>query len=127
MSRIVEALERLCEDNNLSVTLPKEIIDFMNMPTNMDFIKQYSITKDAVNVYFKELKSIEAKENSWEYLDTIYDEKRNFYKKYVDFAKKCREMSDINGVTGYGRFDFIQIKIMDLCKTVDYNFPYGWK
>ncbi len=124
MSRIVEALERMCESNS---NLPTEVSDFMNMDSNIDFSDQYRITKAAGDMFFKELQNIKSKENDWDYLDDIYDMKRNFYKKYIDFAKKCEEMSSIKGITGYGKFDPIRIKIMELCKAVDYNFPYGWR
>ena len=124
MSRIVEAFNRLCESTNV---LPKEILDFMNMSSNMDFSDQLRITKTAVDRFFKELKLIQSKEDSWEFLDSIYTDKRNFYKTYLDFAKKCKEMSSIEGITGYDRHDFVRTKIMELCRAVDYNFPYGWK
>lgn len=126
MSRIVEALNRLCEDNVLS-NLSPEIEAFVNMDSSIDDIDKYRITKAAGDMFFKELQDIESKENDWDYLDDIYNMKRNFYKKYIDFVKKCKEMSSIKGITGYGKADPIRIKIMQLCRAVDYNFPYGWK
>lgn len=124
MSRIVEAFNRLYEDNNI---MPKEILDFMNMSSNIDFTDQLRITKAAVDRFFRELKIIKSKEDSWDYLDTIYKEEKDFYRNYIDFARKCKEMSSISGITGYGKNDFARLKIMELCRSVDYNFPYGWK
>lgn len=124
MSRIVEALERMCESNN---NLPTEIFDFINMDSNIDFSDQYKITKNAVDIFFDELKDIKSKEDDWDYVDSIYRDKRDFYQKYIDFARKCKSMSSIAGITGYGKSDPVRIKIMELCRAVDYNFPYGWK
>lgn len=127
MSRIVEALNRLCEDTTLLSDLSPEIEAFINMDSSIDYTDQYRIVKAAGDMFFKELQDIESKENNWDYLDDIYDMKRNFYKKYINLAKKCKEMSSIKGITGYGSNDFLRTKIMEMCRTIDYNFPYGWK
>lgn len=127
MSRIVESLERLCEDITTVSNLPPEIEAFLDIDDNTEYTDQYRIVKAAGDIFFKELQDIKSKENDWDYLDDIYGMKRNFYKKYIDFVKKCKEMSSIKGITGYGKSDPIRIKIMQLCRAVDYNFPYGWK
>ena len=127
MSRIVEALNRLCEDTTLLSDLSPEIEAFINMDSNIDYTDQYRIIKSAGDIFFKELQDIKSKENDWDYLDDIYDMKRNFYKKYINFAKKCKEMSSIKGITGYGSNNFLRTKIMEMCRSIDYNFPYGWK
>lgn len=54
-------------------------------------------------------------------------EHRAFYQKYYEFAKACESLGALGGVSGYGRGDFVKLKIKDLCRLVDYNFPYGWK
>lgn len=54
-------------------------------------------------------------------------ERRAFYQKYYEFAKTCESKGTLGGVSGYGRGDFVKLKIKDLCRLVDYNFPYGWK
>lgn len=54
-------------------------------------------------------------------------EHRAFYQKYYEFAKTCESVGAIGGVSGYGRGYFVKLKIKDLCRLVDYNFPYGWK
>ena len=126
MSRIVESLEKLCE-SNLQSNLPTEIEIFMNMDSDTDTADQYRIAKAAGDIFFKELKDIIHKEDDWDYIDNIYTDKRNFYKKYLEFAKKCRDMSNIAGITGYGKLDPIKLKVVELCKAVNYNFPYGWK
>ena len=127
MSRIVEALNRLCEDTTLLSDLSPEIEAFINMDSNIDYTDQYRIIKSAGDIFFKELQDIKSKENDWDYLDDIYDMKRNFYKKYINFAKKCKEMFSIKGITGYGSNNFLRTKIMEMCRSIDYNFPYGWK
>ena len=127
MSRIVEALNRLCEDTTMISNLPPEIEAFLDIDDSTEYTDQIKIIKAAGDIFFKELKDIESKENDWDYLDDIYNMKRNFYKKYIDFAKKCKEMFSIKGITGYGSNDFLRTKIMEMCRTIDYNFPYGWK
>ena len=64
MSRIVEALEKLCE-SNLQYNLPTEIEIFMNMDSDTDIADQYRITKAAGDIFFKELKDIIHKEDDW--------------------------------------------------------------
>jgi hypothetical protein len=54
-------------------------------------------------------------------------ERHAFYQKYYEFAKACESLGALGGVSGYGRGDFVKLKIKDLCRLVDYNFPYGWK
>lgn len=54
-------------------------------------------------------------------------EHRAFYQKYYEFAKTCEAEGALGGVSGYGRGDFVKLRIKDLCRLVDYNFPYGWK
>ncbi len=126
MSRIVEAFNRLYENNKIH-TLPVEVENFMNIDSTIKYSDQFKITKAAVDTFFSELKSIINKEDDWNYIDSIYKEKKDFYQKYIDFARKCKSMSSISGITGYGKSDSMRIKIMELCKAVDYNFPYGWK
>jgi hypothetical protein len=54
-------------------------------------------------------------------------ERRDFYQKYYEFAKACESEGALGGVSGYGRGDFVKLRIKDLCRLVDYNFPYGWR
>ena len=61
-------------------------------------------------------------------MDDIYSIKRNFYKKYLEFAKKCEEyLKNGRSISGYGINDILKIKIKELCQTVSMHFPYGWK
>lgn len=53
--------------------------------------------------------------------------RREFYQKYYEFAKTCESVGALGGVSGYGRHDFVKLRIKDLCRLVDYNFPYGWR
>ena len=55
------------------------------------------------------------------------EERRAFYQKYYEFAKTCESVGALGGVSGYGRNDFVKLRIKDLCRLVDYNFPYGWR
>lgn len=54
-------------------------------------------------------------------------EHRAFYQKYHEFAETCESKGAFGGVSGYGRGDFAKLRIKDLCRLVDYNFPYGWE
>ena len=50
------------------------------------------------------------------------------HKKYRPFVDKCKEYTDFSGITGYrGISDVIKIKIVEMCRDVEYTFPYGWK
>lgn len=55
------------------------------------------------------------------------DDKGRFYKKYLPFVQKCKEVYKSINPSGYGRHDALLLKIRDICRNVDYNFPYGWK
>jgi hypothetical protein len=47
---------------------------------------------------------------------------------YVKFAQKCKDIAEDLSISGYGgASDIIKIKIREICRGVDYNFPYGWK
>jgi len=127
MSRIEEAFYNLVEDwgytEMIDETTPKEIIDFLNSDS-----LNLNLVNSAVKVFENDLKKFPPS-NSMDSLDIIYDEDhKRFYKKYIDFAKKCKNFSNYKGITGYGGLkDVEKIKIVDLCRFVDYNFPYGWK
>lgn len=98
---------------------------FMNM--DEDSPEAYEITKAACNEFTNDYKDILSKEDDWDYIDSIYQMKRDFVKKYKDFALKCKDIGKLGGVSGYGLNDAIKLKVKDLCRAVDYNFPYGWK
>lgn len=66
--------------------------------------------------------------NSIDSLDSKYDDdKGRFYKKYRPFVDKCKSLMSVGNVSGYGRDDYFKIKFADICKGIDYRFPYGWK
>ena len=102
--------------------VPQEIEDFL------DIIEpDYTTTKNAVDAFFKEYKLLPSS-MSMDSLDIKYDEdKGRFYRKYRGFADKCKEVAKSINPSGYGRNDYKNLKIRDLCRSVDYNFPYGWK
>lgn len=99
----------LCEDFELLDSEPVDI--------------SYKDFYDLVDTFFQEYKSVEAEHNP----DTMYEIQRNFYKKYRPFVDKCKNIMNSINVTGYGRNDYYLLKIWDLCKVVDNNFPYGWR
>ena len=85
----------------------------------------YRTLKSAVDAFFEDLRKIPSGRDE---LNIEYDrDKGRIYKKYRTFADKCKEISKILHPTGYGKYDFIDIKKQELCKSVDWKFPYGWK
>ena len=54
-------------------------------------------------------------------------ERHAFYQKYYEFATTCESLGYLGGVSGYSRGDFVKLRIRDLCRLVDYNFPYAWE
>ena len=126
IDEIYEAL-RMDESVFIDDITPTEVEAFMNMDPNADLADQLNILETAARKLRSELKTINSIANDWDYVDDIYQFKRNFYNKYVDFARKCREMSGLGGVSGYGIGDSVKLKMKDIARWVDYNFPYGWK
>ena len=86
----------------------------------------YNICKSAIDTYWEEYKKFP--EWNWIIYPGLRDAERIFYKKYYDFAQKCKEVYDaFPTATGYGRYDIFKLKIEKGLKGVEYNFPYGWK
>lgn len=82
--------------------------------------------QDAVSEFFDDYRKIPSK--GMESLDTKYDcDKDRFYQKYRPFVDKCKKIVSELNPTGYGKTDYFDIKVKELLKKVDYNFPYGWK
>ena len=97
---------------------------FMELP---DDEVDYNAVKDAVDEFREEYQQFPPN-NSIDSLDIKYDkDKGRFYNKYRPFADKCKELFEKTNPSGYGRGDFALLKMRDLLKAVDYNFPYGWK
>lgn len=80
---------------------------------------------DAVDEFCKDYDKIP---NNMEGLDIKYDmDKGRIYKKYRPLFDFCKELKKKLHPTGYGKLDFLDVKKLDLCKIMDYNFPHGWK
>ena len=133
MTRIEESVYRAYGVNSLiedweytsiiDDVVPQAVSDFMNADK-----LNYDIVKNAYNAFVEEIKKFPPM-NSMDALDDSYrDDHKRFYNKYIDFARKCAENSKALGTSGYGGIkDYEKLKIADMCRTVDYNFPYGWK
>ena len=107
------------------------------------------IITDAVDTYWKDYNAIEEYDNPrqtrWPAVGDGYgmrgydpyadgqhrkstsEDKRRFYKKYRDFAERCKEVSKAIRATGYGRYDYFNIRLRDALRNVEYHFPYGWR
>lgn len=108
--------------NNITDDVPEEIKVFLEKDfSDLD----YRTIKDAGDVFFDEYKKIPDGKKG---MDSIYDrDKGRFYKKYLPFVRKCKEYMKTLSPTGYGRNDYYDVRKKEICKSVDYNYPYGWK
>ena len=80
----------------------------------------YKITLAAVSKY--------QQDRATRFWDSPDETRRQFYKDYVEFARQCKELGQLGGVSGYGGIkDYEKIRIKEMCRGVDYTFPYGWK
>lgn len=112
---LFENLQMLKENQN-------NIETFINTPIeelDVNFIKT------AVNEYFAEYDKLP---RGMEATNPEYNEvKGQFYNKYYNFVKKCKEIANATNVSGYGKNDFSKLRIKDMCNKVEYIFPYGWR
>lgn len=108
--------------------VPGIVLKFINTEKFEDIDDLYKTLKEAYDLCIEDYQKFPSG-NTMESLDMKYDDdKGRFYTKYVKFAQKCREMEKDLSISGYGgASDIIKIKIRDICRGVDYNFPYGWK
>ena len=112
---LFENLQMMKENQN-------DIDAFINTP-----IEELDATfiKTVVNEYFAEYDKLP---RGMEATNPEFDNvKGQFYNKYYDFVKKCKEIVKSLTISGYGRNDFSKLRIKDMCDKVDYTFPYGWK
>ena len=87
----------------------------------------YSVVKEACNDFWSDYEKFPSS-NTMESLNMEYDkDKVRFYKKYRPFVDACKNIMKTINPSGYGREDYMNLKIKDMLRSVDYNFPYGWK
>ena len=80
----------------------------------------YRLTLAAVSKY--------QEDRTTRFWDSPDETRKQFYKDYVEFARQCKELGQLGGVSGYGGIkDYEKIRIKEMCRGVDYTFPYGWK
>lgn len=108
--------------------VPSIVLKFINTEKFEDIDDLYKTLKEAYDLCIEDYKKF-PNENTMESLDMKYDDdKGRFYTKYVKFAQKCKDIDENLNISGYGgASDIIKIKIREICRGVDYNFPYGWK
>ena len=94
---VIQSFMESAKANELTYTLAKEALD--------EFREDYTETVNKGNL----------------------DARREFYNRYIEFAKTCQSLSTLGGVSGYGINDYEKLRIKDICRCVDYYFPYGWK
>ena len=112
--------------NFISEEIPGAVEVFMN---TFDEELNYDVVKDACEAFWDDYKKF-PNPNSMESLNIDYDEdKGRFYKKYIEFARRCKELTEsrLFNPSGYGKKDYFVLKMRDGLRSVDYNFPYGWK
>ena len=107
-----------------------ETSDAVDAFMNIDKIDEYdwSLVKEALNEFWSDYEKF-PNPNTIEELDMKYDlDKRTFYNKWIEFARKCKELSkELKHVSGYGRMDAIKLELAKRLGAVDYHFPYGWR
>lgn len=118
---------RINEDNfyrkstNKISKLPSAIKEFMETPENT---LTYNVAHNAADAYFNMYKYVQRLDD----LDYESVFEGLFYVIYRPFVDKCKEIVDNSGsISGYGIDDYERLKIIDFCRAVDYNFPYGWR
>ena len=132
MPNLKRSLKESLNENLENIDIPKDILLFTNMDTDsfkkLELDEKYGIIKNAFYCFKKDYDEIKSIEDDFNYIDDIYRLRKIFYNKYIDFAKKCSEyLKNRDSISGYGKYDILKIKIEDICKKVDNNFPYGWK
>ena len=61
-------------------------------------------------------------------LDGVYSQYGYIYRTYRPLVDKCKDILNNISISGYGGIkDVEKVKIYDLCKYMDYHFPFGWK
>ena len=85
----------------------------------------YDTLNKAVRAFRVDLKKIPSDMSG---LDSKYDrDKGRIYTKYRPLVDCCRQLDKELHPTGYGKMDYVDVKKKELCRFVDYNFPFGWK
>lgn len=83
----------------------------------------YSDLKKEVDAFKADLEKVD--END---LDGVYSQYGYVYRTYRPLVDKCKDILRNISISGYGGIrDVEKVKIYDLCKYMDYNFPFGWK
>jgi len=131
MKRVIRSNNFLTSNDDsytdfISEDLPAAVNVFMN---TFDDELDYATVKDACEAFWNEYKQF-PNSNSMDSLDIKYDDdKGRFYRKYVEFARRCRNLAKSRrfNPSGYGKKDYSVLKMRDRMHKVDYFFPYGWK
>jgi len=110
--------------NMIDEAVPSEVYDLIT--TNCSDIA-YSQMKSVFDLFGQDYKKFPSP-NSMDSLNIEYDEdKGRFYRKWRPLVDKCKQIIDEIRPSGYGRNDYEKVKILELAKKIEYNFPYGWK
>lgn len=114
--------------NFIDPVTPKIILKFIGTESFEDIDELYRTLKEGYSLYINDYDEF-PNSNTMESLDMKYDDdKGRFYTKYIKFVEKCKEIDNNLSISGYGGArDIIKIKIHDMCHSIDYSFPYGWK
>jgi hypothetical protein len=106
--------------------VPYEIKDFMSTPVESITYKMAKSARDAFLDVYDYVKGLQQEPDM---VDDIFTVQGIFYSTYKPFVDKCNEiLKDKRSISGYGGLkDYGKLKVVDLCRDVDYKFPYGWK
>lgn len=126
--------ENLNEDSdyftNLIDTNDIDVIDeFLNseIDTAYHLLDYKKLINELYDQYVSDYKKF-PKSNTMDSLDQKYSRDHGrFYEKWKPVIDKCKEIIKSSSVSGYGKFDAFVLKLIDKLKSMEYNFPYGWK
>ena len=118
--------------NLISEEIPLAVDKFVEMDDFLNVVKEspieaFRIMKDAYDAYTEDYKML-PDDNNWksDNLEHDYDKAR-FYKKYRPFVDRCNDLEKQIHISGYGRFDYLKVKVKDMIKDVLWYFPFGYK
>ena len=106
--------------------VPSVVKEFISTPVESI---TYKMAKSARDAFFDVYGYVKGLQQDPDMIDDIYTVQGIFYSVYKPFVDKCNELlNDKRSIGGYGGLkDYSKLKVRDLCKDVDYKFPYGWK
>ena len=113
-------------DTNDNIEIIDEFLNKVDVDAN-SLLDYKNIITDLYNAYVEDYKKF-PNSRHMDSLDAKYNRDHGrFYKKWRPVIDKCKDILKKSSVTGYGKYDYFVLKLIDMLKGMEYNFPYGWK